>query len=250
MRPAEVPLMPEIINTADYTTDGLMLGLSVNTLEPVDIDPDKEQFLLISGYSGGNRTGLLRMTISGLPEKLPGVEVIIYDPAPGELKELQSQASPEARYISDPEEFDEYMSSLMPVLQSRKERADEDDMEFIAQQNPILIVVSDIGKYFKAANESTRKRMGNIVNLGRGLKVHLVVSGRNEDIVSLHYGGDMLTMSLVGKAAALLTGGSFHDHSVFKSNMSFNEASAELSPAEGFYIAPATGTVKIKFVQH
>ncbi len=241
-RPAPIPVMPQTVCSGEYRTDGLMVGLSVETIKPVTLNLAKEQFLLISGAANSDRIGLLRALTAQLPEVLPGAKTALYD-SDGSLSVLCSGAE----CISDPGSFDQYIAGLMPVLQQRRERVQSGGPE--DKTPPIAIVIEDLGRCFDAASNDTVKRLASIVNLGRGLKVFLIVSGRNDDIGRLYHGGDPFTMNMVGKSAALLIGGSFQSHGVFRSDgLGYTDAAAELTAMQG-YLVTGPDVQKIKCVQ-
>ena len=242
-RPAAIPVMPDVVRAADYKTIGLLAGLCTDTTEPVEIDIYKSPFLLVSALAGGCRAELIQALTTGLRDKLPGANVTVFD-TDGELK------LPGAQVISAPAQFDEYVASLMPMLQTRKERADAGEKDFADNPiigTPIIIVINDLGRFFEPADDETVKRLSNIIHLGRGLNVYLILGGHGDDISRLYYAGEAFTAGMVSKGTAFLTGGSFKAHSVFKSGLGYSEESAELKGAAG-YLVTQEGTQKIKFV--
>ena len=144
------------------------------------------------------------------------------------------------QYLIDANEFDACIAGLMPQLQERMERHQRG--ESLEDYPSITIVIGDLGSCFDAADGKTVKRLYSIVNLGRGLKVHLIVCGKSADVTKLYHGGDYFTTGLADNGMALLLGGSFREHGVFQSQLGYTETAAALGRKEGWFVREGTAT--------
>lgn len=244
-RPQSVPVLPEQVYARDYQTKGLLIGLSTSSAEPVESDPATSPFLLISAQGEADLAGLMLALARQLPQKLPGARITMYDPVGAEPAGLEGWAT---ECITDPSAFDEYIASLMPILQERKERADAGDREFSGLSEPLVIVLRDLGRFYEPAQNETVRRLGTIVNLGQGLGVYLLVGGQSEEIDRLNLAGDSFVMSMVAKAASILIGGSFSSHGAFDSNLGYTESAEPLADGIGYFVKQRIAQ-KIKPVQ-
>lgn len=233
IRPRKIPVMPQHIRAEDYTTAGLLAGLDVQTVEPVELDILQRQFLLISGLGGAEGKTVLQALTQQLDRYISKAGIAIYEPGQRILTEQQENAG---AYFTDGDSFDRYVASLMPVLQERKEAADRGDDSFLAGQKPICIVISDLKRCFDAVSNDTVRRLANIVNLGKGLGVQLVVLAVAGDREELYHSGDMFTINLTGKADVILTEGCFRDHGTFASQLDYVQANEALNPGEAWLL--------------
>ena len=242
-RPSAIQMLPETVRAADYKTQGLLAGLKADPIEPVEVDIQKAQFLLISCSGDADRADLTDAIAMQLPEIIPGEGFTLFDRS-GEAKGACSVAG---RHIADSGEFDEYIASLMPILQERRETSQSGGLNNPEHLRPIIIVIADVTDYSSSCSEETKKRMSNIVNLGIGLNVYVVASGRAEDIKEIYYKSEPFISAMITKATAVLGGGSFNSHGAFNCSLSYSEKAAELPQGYG-YLLTGTNAEKIKCV--
>ena len=221
-----IPVLPEAVHPADYPTSELLVGLSCKDVSLCTLDPAVSPFLLVSCAVDGTKH--VQALFSQLREKL----------AP----EVELGYAPECT-----EAFDEAIASLMPVLQDRKNRAQEQALS-AETDRPILILIPDIQSCFEGVSNDTARRLASIVSLGDGLHVLVAAAGDAQQISKLYHGGEQFTMRMVQKAAAVLIGGNAAGHNVFSTDLSYSEANAQLNPGEGYLIRERK-TVKIKVVE-
>lgn len=233
-RPEGIRRMPDRVSAADYPIKSLFMGLASDSFQPVAMNFATEQFLLLSSLPDSERDtrSVMQALIRQLPKALSSGEMTLYD-TDGALSEMKSLAK---GYITDSTAFDQYIAGLMPELQKRKDLCQSDGAQALEGFAPIVIVIRDLGACFTGASEETVKRLYSIVNLGSGLKVYLLVCGKNADITRLYHGGDYFTMALADKCAALLIGGCFQTHGVFKSQMGYTDAVTTVGPMEGYLV--------------
>ena len=229
-----IPIVPEVVQTADYTGPGILLGVTCSGAQPCAFDTAQQHFLLISSAS---KTCMTYHSIcQQMTRQLSDVTVIAYgDGADDGIPRICGA------------EFDQAIAGLMPVLQERK-RAKTDHPLPLSEYPGILILIDDLKTCFDQIDNETVPRLTNIVNLGKGLNVYMIVNGVSDSIDMLYYGGDTFTVSLVKRAAALLIGGSATHHKSFQTNLPLSEASEPLAEAEGYYLLSGQAE-KIKVVQ-
>lgn len=244
-RPAPIPILPKTVKCAEWSMDGILAGVDMEHIEARALPLAENQFALISGIAGENTTGTLQTITTQISSKQPGCRLLIYDPA----EVLKKQSGPAERYFTDAEAMDALAAELMPVLQKRKEASMDPEKEaWLAEQPEIVLVISDLKKCFDEVSNTTIKRLSSIVNLGAGLRVQLLVCGQNDHIATLYHSGDQFTMSLVGKCDALLIGGSFQSHGVFKAGLTYSQAAEEVGVGNGWLVIRGQGE-KVRFVE-
>jgi S-DNA-T family DNA segregation ATPase FtsK/SpoIIIE len=227
-RPGNIPVMPERVTLDMFSSDDIYIGFGVDDIRPVKLPYETEPFTIISSASArGNastsvKSELLQALVNQFRKKMPDASIATFD----------SEA-----------QIDDYIESLIPHLNERKNAAPESKNGF----TPILIVLNDIGTVFETVSNETMNRLAAIVTLGRGLNVYLLTAGETDDISKLYH-GDKFIMSMVDKAAAILVGGNFRTHLVFKADLSYTESENALASDEGYLLVSGRAT-KIKIVQ-
>ena len=198
----------------------------------------EKQFLLVSATGGLQGKAALQALTEQLPSRFVKESTVIYDPGEAVLKKQQNNAG---KYLTTAEDFDRYIADLMPVLQKRKESAEnEEGRQWLAEQDDILIVISDLKRCFDAVSNETMRRLSNIVVLGSGLGVCLVVLSTADDRDELYHSGDAFTINLSGKSVVLMTGGSFRAHGTFTSQLDYVAANEPLGEGEGWLLTDGT----------
>lgn len=235
-RPKDIPIMPKRVLARDYGTAGLLIGLDRQTVKPVEYDLEKRQFLMISGLgSAKGRQVLQALTdqlAAGLVDGFSGTSLAVYDPGDSTLSQYKTCCG---EYFTAAEEFDHYIAGLMPVLQKRKEQAETaEGSEWLREQPEIVIVISDHKRCFDLASNDTMRRLANIIHLGKGLKVCLLVlsvAGERDELT-----GDMFTLHLTHKADVLMVDGSFRSHGLFDSQLDYGASSEDLPEGDGWLL--------------
>lgn len=245
-RPTGIPMMPEHVFARDWKTDKLFAGLELESVKPVQIDLKEKQFLLVSATGGLQGKAALQALTEQFSGRFVKESTVIYDPGEAVLKKQQNNAG---KYLTTAEDFDRYIADLMPVLQKRKESAEsEEGRQWLAEQDDILIVISDLKRCFDAVSNETMRRLSNIVVLGSGLGVCLVVLATADDRDELYHSGDAFTINLSGKSVVLMTGSSFRAHGTFTSQLDYVAANEPLGEGEGWLLTDGTAQ-RIKCVE-
>lgn len=243
-RPEGVPVMPNHVLVQNFPGEGLLIGIDRQSVKPVTVDLKKQQFLMISSLGSAQGRYLLGALTEQLPLRYPKAEVTIYDPS-GDIPATRGALC--GTYVTASEEFDQYIAKLMPVLQKRKEHVSAEDERWLAQQEEIIIVISDHRRCFDLASNDTMRRLSNIITLGKGLKVCLLVLSTAESRDELR--GDLFTINLSGQANVLFVDGCFRGHGTFDSQLDYIQSSEELPDGDAWFLEGGTAR-QIKFVEH
>ena len=242
VRPSGIPVMPERITVDMLNSSDICLGLSVEHIKPVPLQLAIEPFTIISGNKGSGKSELMRGLVKQIYGKIPEVSIVLFDSPDEGLAKVKDISN---IYHSTGDKFDEYIDSLIPELNERKMKYDDDKtMDF----PPLVIAVDDLGHLFKNASDKTMSRFAAIMTLGRGLYIYLLVAGDISDISKLYHGGDNFTTCLVDKSTAVLLGNNFKSHGVFKADISYTESEQKLSAHEG-YILRNNGILRFKAIE-
>ena len=233
-RPAPIPVMPDIIPFGSVSAHGITIGLQNQSLQPIGLDFALKHCLLISGTSYSGKSSLLKVICKQF--RAGGAQIVLFDSPRGGLKALTDIA---AVRCSEGEEMDEYIASLIPELQRRKELHDNNSAESFDE---LVIAVDDLKTSFDAISNQTAKRLEMIVKIGEGLNLYLLVAGSNKEISQLYSMGEGLTASLVSFGNCILLGGTFNEHSIFRANLSYSQKNEPLGEFEGYVVADDTAT--------
>lgn len=244
-RPKDIPIMPKHVLARDWKEAGLLAGLDRQSVKPVVYDLKGRQFLMIS--SGGSTQGkqVLRALTAQAVERFPRENMALYDPGEGILAKFKASAG---AYFDRAEDFDRYIAGLMPVLQKRKEQAaSEEGRQWLEEQPEILIVISDHKRCFDAAASDTMRRLANILSLGKGLKVCLMLLSAAQERNDI--GIDMFCTNLNSKADILMVDGSFRSHGYFDSQLDYNQSSEDLPEGDAWLLMDGQAR-QIKFTEY
>lgn len=223
-----IPVMPEIVRLSDYPTRNILLGLRVKDIEPQTIDFTKNQFLLISSEQGRD---VFRAIYQQIKSKLSIATELLY-------------GYPDGPNSVAPDVFDKLIEDLMPVMQERKIAASQRPIT-VKEFPLIMVAIEDLKICFDRASNDTIRRLASIVNLGVGLNVIMLVRGTPGAIESLNSGGDIFTMALVRKSAALLVGGCAKDHNAFSTELPYEKKAEHMKGGEA-YLLVSGNVEKIK----
>lgn len=233
-RAAAIPMVPEVVRLSDYSCSSLFLGVSCQDAGVREIDIENTQYFAISAAHDCSET--VHIIAQQIIDKVPVQEVVNYG-----LTNISGVQSLSAN------EFDQAIENLMPVLQDRKQTASGSKLPS-DQYHYIIVLIGDIQDCFDKISDKTVQRLTSIVTLGTGLNVILMASGTPTSIGKLYYGGDPFIYSLVKKSYSLLIGGSVSEHDIFKTNLTYSEASDKMKNDEAYLIKNEIAE-KIKIVQ-
>lgn len=226
---APIPIMPNYISYGSVDGAGIKIGLSTKFVEPVSLPQKRAHYLPIVGLPGSGKSNMLQLIAKQCLEQ-PDMKIVWLD-----LKKSAMEMSGLDRcsYMTEIEEFDEYMKELAPALQERKEAHEADEN---AQFTPLAIFVDNYKLSYDHMQEQTARRMEAIIRLGAGLNVFLYLSEDTDTFCRLCGQGEAVSMLMSGENIAVLLGGSFTAYPVFRSEMSGLEKNQALGEREGYLL--------------
>lgn len=208
-RAAPIPLLPERISYGMAAGEGMTLGLSTQYAEPVCLPQQRAHYLPIVGMPGSGKSNMLQVLAKQSLAR-EGMQIAYLDLqyAAGKLAEESR-----CRYMTEAAAFDAYMEELVPLLQERKNRHDQDADAGFA---PIAIFVDGYRQAFDRLEEQTIKRIEAVIRLGRGLEVYLYIAEDTEVFSRLCGQGEQVCMLMARENTAVLLGGSLASCPVFR----------------------------------
>ena len=121
--PKGIPVMPDIVTQTDMkcNAETIEIGLNTGSIMPEKIDFVESWFMAVSGMPKSGKTNMLSVMLNGLLCD-PETKITIYEPRDKAFVSMADRVN----HITVAAEFDEFMASMIPVLQDRKKRfADE-----------------------------------------------------------------------------------------------------------------------------
>lgn len=231
-RAKKLPIMPEIIPFGSVESKNIVLGLSSQDIEPVEMSLDNAHYILISGKAQSGKSNMLKT----IAKQLKSTRNIVFD-INNALKSLNCE---NVEMYRDAVNFDTCIEALVPELESRRKAYQADEN---ATFSPITIIIDDIKQCFDSISNDTAKRLYAITKIGKGLSVYLLAAGMSDDISKLCNQGEQLTCGMISGYHSIVLGGSMNDHDVFKAtNLSFNEKTASVEEYEGYFIVREKAT--------
>ena len=241
-RAAPIPVMPEIIAHGSLAADGrkIPVGLGTIDINPVYIDLDENHYGIISGLMRSGKSNLLTV-IAKYFKELDGASLAVFDSEQYSSSPLKDAAD---HYMTAAAEFDEYIESLVPILQERRELYSKGNKPGFS---PYAIVIDDIKYCFDNIKDETINRLEAILRLGKGLNVNIFAAGLSSDIVKLYSQSEKFTAGMVNNGVNILLGGKANSHSVFETGLSYMEKETELGAYEG-YLQKRGNVVRFKTI--
>jgi hypothetical protein len=221
--------MPDVISYDSIMSNGITLGLTTETISPIEIDFDKmAHTVIISGNHNSGVSNIMKVIIKQFHAKLGG-KVILCDNGTGQLGSIKPFAD---QYLLSPSMFDDFFDELKIEIEERMDRADEGDYDF----EPILIAVDGYRELYEGITELTASRLKTLVTMCEQLKVYFVTSETPESLKMLQ-GQEAIMKYMISNSTAILTGGSFYSHNVFMSDISYTEGNKLLGEFEAYLIS-------------
>lgn len=225
-RAKAIPVMPEIIHYRSIESNNIILGLSSQDIESVEISFENSHYILISGKPQSGKSNMIKV----ISKQLQSERTIIFD----NNASLKSLKNDNCKYCSDASSFDEYIAELVPELENRRKTFQNDEN---AKFDRICILIDDLKQCFDSVTDETIKRLYAVIRIGKGLNVIVIVAGMYDEISRLSNQGEQFSCNLLSGYHSILLGGCANDHDVFKiNNLSFNEKSATLDENEGYIV--------------
>lgn len=224
-----IPVMPDDIYFDTFESDEVVLGLSVQEVEPVCLPKDGRHYLPIIGTSGSGKTNML-LVLGKYAMREPGTSVLYLDAY--RRNGFVRTSIPEFIYMDDIQDFDTYMEELSHELKRRKEILDKDKDAVFEKR---VILMDGYRQAFDLMEDDTANRLNALVQLGMGLNVFLYISD-DCDIFNQTSEHETIAKQIRKDNSAILLGGSFNDYLVFSSNLSSMESMQNVGHREGYFL--------------
>lgn len=226
---APIPLLPDRIPYGMALGEGITLGLSAQYVEPVCLAQTRAHYLPVVGMCGSGKSNMMQVLAKqSLGQEKVQIAYLDTQCMAGELA-----GEDRCRYMTEAGAFDTYMKELVPLLQERKNRHDQNkDAGF----DPIAIFVDGYKQAFDQLEEQTIKRMEAVIRLGKGLEVYLYIA-EDADVFSRLCGqGEAVCMLMARENTAVLLGGSLISYPVFHAEQSGPQKKQALGQWEGYLL--------------
>lgn len=225
VRARPIPVMPDVIGYGSVASKGIALGLSCDTIEPVEYCTDTSSHCMaISESRKCEGSGIFKVILKQFKDK-SNARLVLYDCA--SLSSISHMAD---KYMTQASELDEYMEYLASELTRRKNLPTLDDEDII------VLALDGYRQMYDAIDDKTASRLSAFVRMGAGLKVYLVVSDTAESMASLSSVEPVLK-NIISEGTGILVGDSFKAHGAFDTGlMSYTEVSKPLGEYEAYII--------------
>lgn len=226
--PAMIPEMPEFISYGSVKAEGIVMGLSVDKVQPVIYDYTKQHYLLISGTEQSGKSNMLRVLARQLKEKLKG-KLYVFDIKGGSLAGIKEIAD---TYLCEAGQIDAFIESIRPELQRRQwEKQNDPDSMFDA----LIVAVDDYCDFFRAVSEDSISRLHAMVKLGSGLGIYLIIAGDAFMLSSFYNKGQPLSLALSKAKQAVMLGGCMNEHGAIQTKASSVLKGTAVKEGEGIF---------------
>lgn len=227
-RPASIPEMPETIPYGSVNTTGICLGLSTQKVLPVNYDPEKQHFLLISGTAKSGKSNLLQVAAKQIKQKMGG-RVCVFDTQGNNLQMKQLADA----YLTTAAEIDAFIEKLRPEMQKRY---DERKANAANDFEPLIVVVDNYTEFFKAVSNDTISRLLAMIKIGEGLGIYLLLAGDAYELSSLINKGEAVSLAAARGTFAVMLGGCMNDHAGIPTRVSYTQKGVTVKEHEGYFI--------------
>lgn len=228
-RAKQIPIMPETISYGSVTGDGVLLGLSVEEIEPVSIDFGNTFLATVSSRKREARSNILTVIANQIKSVYKNAVVAIAD-TDNLVPNIQESVD---RYLIDAGSIDNFMEELIPELQKRQQSKQADSsIDF----EPIFMLISSWKNCYEIISDITAKRFDSIARLGEGLNVNIILCADNNEMASMYHQGETLTNTAVLNGYGILLGGSLNDHTIYDtSDIPFTKRNDILAADYGYF---------------
>ena len=114
-------------------------------------------------------------------------------------------------------------------------------------KKPIYLFIADWRDFFEFVENETIIYLNDIVEMGQGLSVYLIIAGLNAGISYLASSGERLTNRVLKQRHAILIGESLSEHKLFQTSLSSSEENSKMPDGSAYYINDKS-TKKIKLI--
>ena len=221
-----IPIMPDVISYNSILSNNLVLGISVDTIEPVTIDFNTSPHcFVISGADKSDRCNIQKVILKQFAEKADAT-VVTFDNGRDTLSNLNISS---AKHLKTSDELDSFVEELVSELNYRK------GCDNLDACRTIVLGIDGYSDMYDAIADKTATRLLAMVRMGKGLKVFIVASEIPDKIANLA-SIEMTLKTMVSQGIGILVGESMRSHNAFETNMNFTESNVTLNEFEAYLI--------------
>lgn len=216
----------------------VVFGIDERMLEPVKFSESGKHTLIISAVKQDALKDVTGKFIEQI-EEIENAELVIFDDKNGDLdKEICTKY-----FAADDSGMNSYISSLMEVMDKRASVSPDSE----ELKKPIYLFIADWRDFFEFVENETIIYLNDIVEMGQGLSVYLIIAGLNAGISYLASSGERLTNRVLKQRHAILIGESLSEHKLFQTSLSSSEENSKMPDGSAYYINDKS-TKKIKLI--
>lgn len=236
-RAKEIPLLPEKINYKSYNTENILLGLSKNTVENVEININERPFAVISEY---RNNVFIDMLYDQIIDKYNIKTKLLY----GDF------SANEPDYSYDKEKFSKDLDEIVAELEQRKSELKDGEKLDTSKYPYILIFIKSYSEFLEEAEDNVRDILANIASLGKDLNVIIIVQDASNRM-SQNLKNDKFIIKSVDIGTLILIGGTISDnHSFVNLDIPFAEKNSPILLNEAYVlIKNEVGEVTHKYIR-
>ena len=236
-RAKEIPLLPEKINYKSYNTENILLGLSKNTVENVEININERPFAVISEY---RNNVFIDMLYDQIIDKYKIKTKLLY----GDF----SAKEPDYSYVK--EKFSKDLDEIVAELEQRKSKLKDGDKLDTSKYPYILIFIKSYSELLEEAEDNVRDILANIASLGKDLNV-IIIAQDASNRMSQNLKNDKFIIKSVDIGTLILIGGTISDnHSFVNLDIPFAEKNSPILLNEAYVLKKnEVGEVTHKYIR-
>lgn len=234
-----IPTLPEKVRykDKDNETNNILVGISKNEVEKVEIDINERPFVLISNYRNEEFENVF---YEQLNYKYNIKTKILH----GNFDRVEQD------YSFDEEKVLSQLEDVVKELDERKKAPKEGDHLDSEKYPYILIYIKAYTEFVNAVDEKAKDILYNIVRLGKGLNIIVVIED-NGNRINNHLSNDKAVIRINDIGTLILVGGCINEnHPFVQINLSFAEKNAQILNDEAYVVTKNdNGESEFKFVR-
>ena len=221
----------EMAELRDSLVGNLFLGVTKDDQQPVLFENSGKHFMLVSCDSADVRRSLIANYAAQCTKM--DAELVLFDDPDGTLADVSAS---HCFKHADPA-GDTYIAELMEVLNERQEQREVDPNVELPR---LILLIAEIRSFFGAAEDDTIRDLRDIVELGSGLGITLLVAGSRMGLRELS--GDRLGVAMLREGHVLFVGGALKEHAAQDTvrSMAWTEQERKLDDSEAWYVLDDT----------
>ena len=236
-RAKEIPILPEKINYKLYDTKNILLGLTKNTVENVEIDVNNNPFVLISNY---RNNAFIDVLYEQIIDRYEIKTKLLY----GDFLAL------EPNYQYDKESFKKQLEDIANELEERKKELKSGEELDKSKYPYILIFIKAYSELIDDLEDSDKDILANIISLGKKLNIIVIVQDVSNKM-SQNTKNDKFIMKIVDSGKLILLGGTLSDnHSFVNLDIPFSVKNSQILLNEAYVVEKnEVGEVNYKYIR-